>query len=115
MNLLPRVRSEFGHRRAHSSALEICSTTFEDQEIKGTQPLLEEKDIVVTSQTRRLDATLIILWALSVAFVSLLTYALTKSTKDDPFGGFRTGYLTDLGMLNGVDWTSMVHQSANVT
>ena len=98
MNLLPRGRAGTGHRRAHSSALEICSTTFEEQELKGTQPLLEEKSISVPTQKPRIDTLFIVLWVISVVLTAICTYFWTSRSSGIELGGFATGFLTELGM-----------------
>ena len=102
MALLPRPRTpnvHRGHRRAHSSALEICLTKDDDQElIQDIQPLLDEKVLIVPkpkSQPR--PVLLVVLWILSIAITITCTYLWTTSRLDRSLhGSFATGFETDL-------------------
>ena len=100
MSLLPRGRAPTLHRRAHSSALEICSTTFDntysEKEAESTQTLLDEKVLIVPNQKPRIDAVFIIIWALSILLTSVCTYITTIRTERSPLGSFGTGFSTEL-------------------
>ena len=103
MNLLPNGRAQFGHRRAHSSALETCTAELkghfdeDEQELDDTETLLEDKVIVVPRQKPRIDNIFILLWIISIALTSLCTYLWTRKTEDTQLGSFATGFVTDLG------------------
>jgi hypothetical protein len=102
MALLPRPRTpnaHRGHRRAHSSALEICLTTADDEElIKDVQPLLDEKVLLVPGpKTQPQPVVLVVLWILSIATAVTCTYLWTTSRLSRTLpGGFATGFDTDL-------------------
>ena len=105
MALLPRPRTPNaprGHRRAHSSALEICLTTADDEQelIKDVQPLLDEKILLVPEPRSRPQphpVVLVVLWILSLVIAITCTYLWTTSRLNRSLtGGFASGFDTDL-------------------
>src|ERR1700753_259222 len=104
MALLPRPRTpnaqHIGHRRAHSSALEICMPTYDDQELKeDAQPLLEDKVLFVTTtaQQRPSLTIIVVLWVFSTVLACICTYLWTSSrVGKSPYGSFATGFATEL-------------------
>lgn len=115
MNLSPTTGGPggpgLGHRRAHSSALDIVLPTKDEQELEINQPLLEEKleqkielleekleerGTLSTFTNPRRHATIITLWVLSMVAASLCTYLATKSAQKVSLGTFSHGYVTDL-------------------
>ena len=104
MSLLARPRTpnaqNIGHRRAHSSALEICLPDKEDQELReDAQPLLEDKVLFVTTPVKQSPslAIIVVLWVCSIAIACVCTYLWTSSRVAlSPYGSFVTGFDTEL-------------------
>jgi hypothetical protein len=108
MALLPRPRTpnaQIGHRRAHSSALEICLTNKEEQELQDAQPLLEDKVLIVPTPKSRLPvAVFIVLWTVSIVVACTCTYLWTVArVKASSFGSFASGFATELRMYRLFD------------
>lgn len=102
MALLPRPRTpnaQLGHRRAHSSALEICLTTNDDkQELEDAQPLLNDKALLVpTPKPQPRLAIFVVAWAFSIALAIASTFLWTKAhTERSRNGSFAYGFATEL-------------------
>ena len=108
MALLPRPRTpngNLGHRRAHSSALEICLPDKEEQELLSVQPLLEDKVLIVPTQRSRSPLALIIIgWTLSIVLTCVCTFLWTRARSVVESGGsFAAGFATELRKYRSQD------------
>ena len=103
----PRTPVVHGHRRAHSSALDIVVTSpTREQELPDAWPLVEEKgplleeegNFVAVRKGRRSNVLLFVLWIFSLAAASVMTRVFTAASPKASLGTFSSGYVTDLRM-----------------
>ena len=88
-----------GHRRAHSSGVDIqVSNVDEIQEKSATQPLLDDERFDETLPLPRQRRTYIVLpWIASLLLTSFITYLLTTARQQGGVSGsFNDGFSTEL-------------------
>ena len=91
-----------GHVRQRSTGTEVYTEPRILQELQVAEPLLNEvnlssRDITYRfGQERWSDATLGILWVLSLLVVALGTFSLSMKTGSNALGSFARGYATEL-------------------